>query len=216
MAEKTKSIYAKLAEARAAFHKLDLKKSGENKFAGYKYFELGDFVQPGLNCMAEAGICPVVTFEPEKAVMRLYELDGDGCIEIESPRATANLKGCHPIQNLGAEETYQRRYLWMAALEVVEHDAVDAMKPDAVAEKISESTVADIEAKMQEVGFKGGFVACQCGGNLVLRRNVRRNLTLESVRCSGCGRWEPRSLRDGDEIIERGRKAAQAFVEAQK
>jgi len=111
MAEKTRSIYAKLAEARAAFHRLDLKKSGENKFAGYRYFELGDFVQPGLSCMAGAGLCPVVTFEPERAVMRIFETDGDGCIEIESPRAGASLKGCHPIQNLGAEETYQRRYL---------------------------------------------------------------------------------------------------------
>jgi len=42
MAE-TKTIYAKLAEARAEFHRLDLKKSGHNKFAGYRYFELADF-----------------------------------------------------------------------------------------------------------------------------------------------------------------------------
>jgi hypothetical protein len=40
--------------------------------------------------------------------------------------AEANLKGTHPIQNLGAVETYQRRYLWMTAMEIVEHDALDA------------------------------------------------------------------------------------------
>ena len=40
--------------------------------------------------------------------------------------AEANLKGTHPIQNLGAVETYQRRYLWMTAMEIVEHDILDA------------------------------------------------------------------------------------------
>ena len=38
----------------------------------------------------------------------------------------ANLKGVHPIQNMGAVETYSRRYLWVTALEIVEHDALDA------------------------------------------------------------------------------------------
>jgi hypothetical protein len=45
---------------------------------------------------------------------------------IESPMGSASLKGCHEVQNIGAVETYQRRYLWVAALEIVEHDALDA------------------------------------------------------------------------------------------
>jgi hypothetical protein len=40
--------------------------------------------------------------------------------------AEANLKGAHPIQNLGAVLSYQRRYLWMAAMEIVEHDIIDS------------------------------------------------------------------------------------------
>jgi hypothetical protein len=43
--------------------------------------------------------------------------------------ADANLKGCHPIQNLGAVETYTRRYLWVTAMEIVEHDALDSSAP---------------------------------------------------------------------------------------
>jgi hypothetical protein len=39
---------------------------------------------------------------------------------------SAALKGCHEVQNIGAVETYQRRYLWVAALEIVEHDALDS------------------------------------------------------------------------------------------
>jgi len=123
------SIYKKLAEAREAFHGMNLKKSGKNTFAGYSYFELADFLIPGMRCMKDAGLVSIVSFEGSRAVMRIHEMEGDGVIEIESPRAEATLKGCHPIQNLGAEETYQRRYLWMAALEIVEHDAVDASAP---------------------------------------------------------------------------------------
>jgi hypothetical protein len=39
---------------------------------------------------------------------------------------SASLKGCHEIQNIGACETYSTRYLWTAALCIVEHDALDA------------------------------------------------------------------------------------------
>jgi hypothetical protein len=39
---------------------------------------------------------------------------------------SAALKGCHEVQNIGAVETYQRRYLWVTALEIVEHDALDS------------------------------------------------------------------------------------------
>lgn len=145
------NIYGKLAEARKAFHALDLKKSGKNTFAGYKYFELGDFIVPGMDCMRDAGLVPVVTFEAERAVMRVFEVDGDGSFEIESPRAVANLKGCHPIQNLGAEETYQRRYLWMAALEIVEHDAVDASQPGK-ATKASDDQLEAVATLIEETG----------------------------------------------------------------
>ena len=38
------SVYSKLMKARIRLQGMELKKSGENKFAGYKYFELGDFL----------------------------------------------------------------------------------------------------------------------------------------------------------------------------
>jgi hypothetical protein len=149
MADKPKTIYAKLAEARTAFHKLDLKKTGHNSFAGYKYFELADFVQPGLKCMADAKLVPVISFDDAYASMTIYDTDSGDSITITSPMSTANLKAAHPIQNLGAVQTYMRRYLWMVALEIIEHDAVDASQG---VEKVGEKTVADIEALMEEVG----------------------------------------------------------------
>jgi hypothetical protein len=124
------SVYTKLNEARAKFHELKLTKTGENTFAKYKYFELGDFLIPALKVFNEVGLCAVVSFETDVASMTIVDLNTPGSnpekIVITSPMGSAALKGCHEVQNIGAVETYQRRYLWVAALEIVEHDALDA------------------------------------------------------------------------------------------
>jgi hypothetical protein len=62
---------------------------------------------------------------------------------------SANLKGCHEIQNIGACETYSTRYLWTAALCIVEHDALDATtgksEPAPRAKFISEEQFAELQ-----------------------------------------------------------------------
>ncbi len=121
------SIYKKLSDAREHFHELQLRKTGHNKFAGYKYFELGDFLIPALSVLKMYGIVSVISFGKEIATMKLIDIDKpDDFIEITSPMSSAALKGAHEIQNLGAVQTYTRRYLWVAALEIVEHDAIDS------------------------------------------------------------------------------------------
>lgn len=123
------SIYKKLQEARIRLQSTELKKSGANKFAGYSYFELGDFLPAIQTIFNEIGLCGIVSFNSEIAELWIHETDGEEKIVFTSPMADASLKGCHPIQNLGAVQTYQRRYLWMAALEIVEHDALDSSMP---------------------------------------------------------------------------------------
>jgi len=124
------NVYQKLNDARHKFHSTELKKSGHNKFAGYKYFELGDFIVPALSIFDEVGLTSIISFGKESADMRIINTDKpEEMIVIESPMSEANLKGCHPVQNLGAVQTYIRRYLWVAALEIVVHDALDSSKP---------------------------------------------------------------------------------------
>ena len=121
------NVYHKLNAARHKFHNVQLKKSGHNKFAGYKYFELGDFIIPALNIFDEVGLASIISFSKEYADMRIINVEKpEEVITISSPMSTAALKGCHEVQNLGAVQTYLRRYLWVAALEIVEHDALDA------------------------------------------------------------------------------------------
>ena len=124
------NVYQKLNKAREMFHQSEIKKSGRNNFAGYSYFELGDFVVPALKIFNEVGLTSIIRYEADHASMEIFNADKpEESITITSPMSEAALKGCHPVQNLGAVETYVRRYLWVTALEIVEHDALDSAEP---------------------------------------------------------------------------------------
>ena len=137
------SVYKKLNEARSKLHSMGLKKSGHNKFAGYQFFELQDFIAPAIQVFNELGIAGVVSFGKEEASLTIVDVDNPSeKIVITSPMSEAQLKGCHPIQNLGAVQTYLRRYLWVAALEVVENDILDSTTGGVEPEKPKAAPVA--------------------------------------------------------------------------
>lgn len=146
------NVYQKLNEARSKFHKKALKKSGLNKFAGYSYFELSDFVIPALEIFNEIGLTSIIRFGKEIAEFIVVNVDKpDEIIVFTSPMSEAALKGCHPVQNLGAVETYISRYLWVQVLHIVEHDALDATTGGSEPEfKLSESQLADLIALVDE------------------------------------------------------------------
>lgn len=152
------SALSKLNEARIKFHSLDIKKTGHNKFAGYYYFELGDFLIPALTVFHELKLSGVVSFGVDLATMTITDLEDNTVHLITSPMSSAALKGCHDVQNLGAVQTYLRRYLWVAALEIVEHDAVDASdgpadkpKPRSEANKsVAQSDFDNLPAARQQ------------------------------------------------------------------
>lgn len=121
------NIYEKLQNMRVALQGQNIKKSGYNKHLNYHYYELGDFMPPINQLMKDNGVCSVVTYGPEMATLTLINAEKvDECITFTSPMAEAKLGSAHPIQNLGAVETYQRRYLYMTAFEIVEADVLDA------------------------------------------------------------------------------------------
>lgn len=134
------SAIAKLMKAREEFHKREIKKSGENKFAGFKYLELGDFLIPALEIFASLKLAALTSFTKELATMTITDLEDGTSVQITSPFGSAALKACHEVQNIGAVETYQRRYLWVAALEIVEHDALDS-SPGAEKQKPADEVV---------------------------------------------------------------------------
>lgn len=129
------NVFAKLQEARIKLQATKLSKSGKNKFAGYEYFELGDFLPAIQSICHEVGLCGVVSFSDNDASLTIHDTESDGVVVFTSPMSTAQLKGCHEVQNLGAVQTYLRRYLWTTAFEIVEHDALDATMDGKPVEK---------------------------------------------------------------------------------
>jgi len=119
-------VYKKLIDARNMLAFEELTKSGHNKFAGYKYFELGDFLPSVQAIFKDVGLVDVISFTADTATMTIFDVEDGSSIVFTSPMGSASLKGCHEVQNIGAVETYQRRYLYTTAMAIVESDALDA------------------------------------------------------------------------------------------
>jgi len=137
------NVFKKLQKVRHAFASANVKKSGKNKFAGYEYFELGDFI-PVINAMFdEAGLIGVVRFTKEEGSLTVYNVDNpEERIVFTSPMVFASNPKGQPIQDLGSTHTYMRRYLWLMAMEIVEHDSVDAAAPAAPQKPVESQPVS--------------------------------------------------------------------------
>jgi hypothetical protein len=141
------TVFEKLNEARLRFQNAGIQKSGQNKFAGYTYYELADIL-PVINKLAnELKFCCVVNFTPELATLDFCDLEGDGRIQFTSPMAEAQLKGCQPVQCLGGAETYLKRYLYQNCFEIVEADMLDGTTNPS-AEPTIEELIAQVKSKM--------------------------------------------------------------------
>lgn len=166
------SVHQKLMQARIALQGKKLSKSGKNKFAGYNYFELGDFLPTVQEIFLSLGLSGVVSYGKDEATLTISDCsNSEDCIVISSPMSSAALKGAHEIQNLGAVQTYLRRYLWVTAMEIVEHDALDAtlgddssstssVRSEAPARRRSTpsgdgSVVSKLQEKLKELGITG-------------------------------------------------------------
>ena len=147
-------VYSKLQKARVLLQELPLKKSGFNSFAGFKYFELADFL-PSINVIFDnLGLCSVFSISEGIATLRIFDSEFGGVVYFRSPTAEAGAGKAPPIQALGSMHTYLRRYLMLNALEITEHDAVDAtIKKDELksAKPITVDVFDSMDAKTQEL-----------------------------------------------------------------
>lgn len=122
------NLFEKINELRERILKLELKKSGLNKFANFYYYELGDFL-PDL-----------IVLEKELGISSLFSTKGDlgELIVVNTEQPTerfvltvglkeANAKGMLEIQKAGAENTYGKRYAYLNYLNLTESDSVDPL-----------------------------------------------------------------------------------------
>ena len=161
------NVYEKLQKARVELQNKGLNKSGNNKFAGYTYFELADFL-PTINQLClDLNLMTQTSFTSDLATLKVINTEKpEETIEFTSPMATAQLKGCHEIQNLGAVETYQRRYLLVTAFEIVENDALDPLngkddKQQGNTKKLSDAQIKRLYAIAKNANYEPAKVVSQ-------------------------------------------------------
>ena len=127
------NIYKKLARAKVEFGEANIKKTGKNMYAEFTYFQLSDIIPVANRILDKYGLLFFTTFTKEEAKAILVNADApDQYIGYTSPMRELNVisnagkQKMNALQGLGAEETYQRRYLYMMMLDVVEDDTFDA------------------------------------------------------------------------------------------
>jgi hypothetical protein len=153
------NIYKKMTSARVELQKLQLKKTGENTYSHYKYYELGDFL-PAINKLCEKhGLFTKFSIikdkSIEKAVLSIYNTEEvEEKIEFVAPTAEVEIGkkkdgtgGAEPIQNLGGKITYMRRYMLMTAFEMVESDMIERIQRELTDDISDEDLKAIDKAK---------------------------------------------------------------------
>jgi hypothetical protein len=132
-------VYKSLQIARCELQSKEIKKSGQNKFSNYDYFELQDFL-PAINeIMNNNNLCSQLIIEKDKAELIVIHCEDDSKLSFQCPVVSITLKGANEIQSQGAVITYIRRYLMMMAFEIVESDWIDGNKQDNDNDKIQDA-----------------------------------------------------------------------------
>ena len=190
------NVYGKLIEARRQFLATDVKKSGKNLYAEFKYFTLEDIVPVKTAIFKSLGLVDVVAFGTEEATLTLYNVDNpDEFILFSSPLREDESLIKNPIQKLGAVETYVRRYLYMLVLDIVEADAVEAVtdKPDPEGGKVTDISAAKkskrpkTEAEREEI--KGELI--DQGGDATETQVKAIKNGLKKLRAKDGDKYEP-------------------------
>lgn len=125
------NLFMKIQTVKSKLLQANLKKSWENKHAWFKYYELWDFLPAIVELCKDNRLYTQVLFDNETATLLIIDCDDPTqIVQYTSPMRDVDLKWCQPIQALWAVETYQRRYLYLNAFDIVENDTLDAVAWD--------------------------------------------------------------------------------------
>ena len=149
------SLNESIISIRVKLQNSTLKKSGLNKFAGFDYFELSDFL-PRLNeLMLEEKVNDLFTIENDKATLTLIKGEERQTYSIpfivfDTPINSKGQKSMQDIQYLGALNTYYKRYLYLNAFGITDGDVIDALENSSKMTKEQKEFITKMPKSWQE------------------------------------------------------------------
>ena len=162
-----------IIEIRVKLQNAKLKKSGKNKFAGFDYFELADFL-PKLNeLMLEEKINDRFYIKDGYAILEIqkggeiatyqmpfvlfetpltFKKDKNGNLLKDKNGEYIQVPSMQDIQYLGALNTYYKRYLYLNAFGITDGEIIDSMNNDDLQQdKASEAQIEYIKKLVEDI-----------------------------------------------------------------
>ena len=160
MENKELNLNESIIKIRVELQNSKIKKSGKNKFAGFEYYELGDFL-PKLNeLMLEENINDLFTIENDE--VKLILMKGEEKQEykmpfriFETPLTKDGKQSMQDIQYLGALNTYYKRYLYLNAFGITDGEVIDSMNSEEIKKPIKQETKEILITEKQIELIKG-------------------------------------------------------------
>ena len=165
--EVKRNLNESIIKIRVDLQNSKLKKSGKNKFAGFDYFELADFL-PRLNeLMQEESINDRFYIKDDYAVLEL--LKGEEKQEytmpfvmFEVPMNKGGIPSMQKIQYMGALNTYYKRYLYLNAFGITDGEIIDSMDNS----NLEKSPIDELKDKIKKYGTKASVKLKELGKKL--------------------------------------------------
>lgn len=168
-----KNLNESIIEIRVKLQNAKLKKSGKNKFAGFDYFELADFL-PKLNeLMLEEKINDRFYIKDGYAILEIqkggeiatyqmpfvlfetpltFKKDKNGNLLKDKNGEYIQVASMQDIQYLGALNTYYKRYLYLNAFGITDSEIIDSMNNDDLQQdKASEAQIEYIKKLVEDI-----------------------------------------------------------------
>lgn len=135
MADHVKSLDESIISIRVKLQNSSIKKSGKNKYAGFTYFELADFL-PKLNeLMLEEKMNDRFYIDNDSAILELVKGNEVNRYIIpyerfDTPLNKDGKQSMQDIQYLGALNTYYKRYLYLNAFGITDGEVIESLNND--------------------------------------------------------------------------------------
>lgn len=153
--EVKRNLNESIIKIRVDLQNSKLKKSGKNKFAGFDYFELADFL-PRLNeLMLQESINDRFYIKDDYATLELQKGEEINTytmpfVMFEVPMNKGGIPSMQKIQYLGALNTYYKRYLYLNAFGITDGEIIDSMDNS----NLEKSPIDELKEKIKKYGTK--------------------------------------------------------------